>query len=195
MWDVGRQGAEGRGEWRYPLLVIRYSGDLSLWGASTTWTISTIYGSLREAPWACRRAYRLFSLPLIRFLLNLELEGSIFSWQTLIGHCTLPEGIGSNGFSDRRILSFVRTVYYLHHGFPTQTERPRCSATRNSSVNRNCTILHAKPSTWLYGRISWVSRNHFSLLPRANVERDSAGGKEISTNRKLVDSLIRKLEN
>ena len=123
-----------------------------------------------------RRAYHLLSLPLIRFLINLG--GSIFSWQTLIGHCTLPEGIGSNGFSDRRILSFVRTVYYLHHGFPTQTEQPRCSGTRNSSVNRNCTVLHAKPSTWFYGRISWVSRNHFSLLPRANVERDSAGGKE-----------------
>jgi hypothetical protein len=90
-------------------------------------------------------AYRLLSLPLIRFLLNLG--GSIFSRQTLIGHCTLPEGIGSDGFSDRRILSFVLNVYFLHHGFPTQTERPRCSGTRNSSVNRNCTILHAKPST------------------------------------------------
>ena len=94
---------------------------------------------------SCRRAYRLFSLPFVRFLLNWTV--CTLPRQTLIEHCTFPEGLGSNGFSDRRILSFVRTVYSLHHGFPTQTEQPRCPATRSSSVNRNCTVLLAKPST------------------------------------------------
>ena len=103
------------------------------------------YRAKRPEPAEGLTVYHLLSLPLIRFLLNLG--ASIFSWQTLIEQCTLLEGIGSNGFSDRRILSFVPTVYYLHHGFPTQTEQPGCSGTRNSSLNRNCTVLHAEPST------------------------------------------------
>ena len=90
-------------------------------------------------------AHPLFSLPLSRFLLSLG--GSIFSWQTLIGHCTPLEGIGPNGFSDRRILSFDLAVCFLPRGFPTQTEQPRCSGARGSSLNRNCTVFHAKPST------------------------------------------------
>ena len=154
-------------------LIVIWCLGFGIWKCLTIWRIDdllfTVYRSLLTA-------YRLLSLPLIRFLLSLG--GSIFYWPTLIGHSTLPEGIGSDGFSDRRLLSFVRTVYYLHHDFPTQTEQPRCSGTRNSSGNRNCTVLPAKPSTWLHGRISRVSRNHSSLLPRANVERDSAGGKE-----------------
>ena len=119
--------------------------------------------------------FSIWSLPLIRLLLRLQ--DSIFSWKILNGHYTLPEGIASNGFNDRRNLSFVLTVYSIRHSFATQTEQSGRSIIRNSSFNRNCTVLHARPSTWLYGCFSWVSRNHSSLLPRANVERDSARSK------------------
>ena len=91
-----------------------------------------------------------YGLPFIFFTSHqifAKFRSSIFSWQTLIEQCTLLEGIGSNGFSDRRILSFVLTVYSLHHSFATQTEQPGCSIPRNSSVNRNCTVLHAWPNT------------------------------------------------
>ena len=103
---------------------------------------------------------------------------SLEYFQTLIEQCTPLKGIGPHGFSDRRILSFVVTVYFLNYGFPTQTVQPHCSGTRGSSFNRNCTVLHAKPSTRLFGRTSWVSRHHSSLLPCTNVEGASAGSEE-----------------
>jgi hypothetical protein len=89
--------------------------------------------------------------------------------------------MSSHGIQDRRDVSFVTNVYFLLDGFPTQPPQSSSSHTPNASINRDSTVLNAKPSTRLHGRVSWLSWNPSGLLLNANVERDNSRSKEVST--------------
>ena len=57
------------------------------------------------------------------------------------------KGIAFSGFQIRRSVSLVINVYFLPDGFSTQTPQSSCSATLDAGLDRNCTVLNAKPST------------------------------------------------
>ena len=57
------------------------------------------------------------------------------------------KGIAFSGFQIRRSVSFVINVYFLPDGFSTQTPQSSCAAIHDASLDRNCTVLNAKPST------------------------------------------------
>jgi hypothetical protein len=84
-------------------------------------------------------------------------------------------------YQDRRHLSCVITFFYLPYVFSPQTEQPHRLTIPPSSIDRNCAIFCAWPSTRCYGCFSRVYGNSARLLPNPNVARATAGSEEIAT--------------